>query len=90
MASAYRRFLRAHTCRVSILPSLGSMQRKITKVVEGCWYNRLKVVPGSCSKYSDKVLALALADMAKKAESGEIYNLLTYHWEALGQTEEGG
>jgi hypothetical protein len=39
------------------------MRRKMAKVVEGCWYNRLNVVPGNCSKYSDS--ALALTDMAE-------------------------
>jgi hypothetical protein len=28
------------------------MRLKIAKEVEGCWYSRLKVVPGSLSRYS--------------------------------------
>jgi hypothetical protein len=28
------------------------MRRKMASAVEGCWYNRLKVVPGSLSRYS--------------------------------------
>lgn len=28
------------------------MRRKMAKAVEGCWYRRLKVVPGSLSRYS--------------------------------------
>lgn len=40
------------------LPRFGSMRRKMAKVVEGCWYSLLNVVPGSCSRYSDSVFAL--------------------------------
>lgn len=40
------------------LPRFGSMRRKMAKVVEGCWYNLLNVVPGSCSRYSERELAL--------------------------------
>lgn len=42
-----------------LLPRFGSMRRKIANVVEGCWYNLLKVVPGNCSKYSESEFALA-------------------------------
>jgi hypothetical protein len=28
------------------------MRRKMARAVEGCWYSRMKVVPGSRSRYS--------------------------------------
>ena len=30
------------------------MRLKIANAVEGCWYSLLKVVPGSCSRYSNE------------------------------------
>jgi hypothetical protein len=40
------------SCQNVLVPRSGSMRRKIARAVDGCWYRRLKVVPGSDSRYS--------------------------------------
>ena len=46
------------------------MRLNIAKVVEGCWYRRLKVIPGSCSRYWESEFVLDVPiDMVTEGEN---------------------
>ena len=47
------------------------MRRNIAKVVEGCWYRRLKVIPGSCSRYWESEFVLDVPIDMVTEEEGE-------------------
>ena len=68
------------------------MRRNIAKVVEGCWYRRLKVIPGSCSRYWESEFVLDVPiDMV--TEEGKLYGLEVFEFETLTREEgrkEGG